>query len=65
LVWAEVIDAKPYFLIADSGSTPEVIRTRAGDAFDALEEASCAVPVVASQPRRGVIDLNASMQSND
>jgi tRNA-2-methylthio-N6-dimethylallyladenosine synthase len=65
LVWAEVIDAKPYFLIADAGSTPEVIRTRAGDAFDALEEASCAVPVVASQPGRGVIDLNASFQSND
>ena len=65
LVWAEVIDAKPYFLIADAGSTPEVIRTRAGDAFDALEDASCAVPVVASQPGRGVIDLNASFQSND
>jgi tRNA-2-methylthio-N6-dimethylallyladenosine synthase len=65
LVWAEVIDAKPYFLIADAGSTPEVIRTRAGDTFDALEDESCAVPVVSSQPRRGVIDLNAAMQSND
>jgi len=65
LVWAEVIDAKPYFLIADVGSTPEVIRTRAGDAFDALEDASCAVPEVTSQPRKGIIDLNVSVKSND
>ncbi len=65
LVWAEVIDAKPYFLIADAGSNPEVKRTRAGDAFDALEEASCAVPVALSKPRKGVIDLNVSVKSND
>lgn len=63
LVWANVIDAKPYFLIADAGNNPEVRRTRAGDAFDALDDASCAVPVSVALPK-GVIDLNHAVQSN-
>ncbi|MFM8927380.1 MAG: tRNA (N6-isopentenyl adenosine(37)-C2)-methylthiotransferase MiaB [Rhodoluna sp.] len=41
LVWVEVTDAKPYFLIADPGSDPEVKKTKAGDAFELLEAASC------------------------
>lgn len=63
LVWADVIDAKPYFLIADAGSNPEVRRTRAGDAFDAQEEASCAAPVPVALPK-GAIDLNSAVKSN-
>ena len=65
LVWAEVIDAKPYFLIADAGSNPEVKRTRAGDAFDALDASSCAVPVATTEKRKGVIDLSVALKSND
>ena len=65
LVWAEIIDAKPYFLIADAGSNPEVKRTRAGDAFDALDASSCAVPAVTTENRKGVIDLSVALKSND
>jgi len=64
-VWAEVTDAKPYFLIADAGSNPEVRRTRAGDAFDALDASSCAVPVATTEKRKGVIDLSVALKSND
>jgi tRNA-2-methylthio-N6-dimethylallyladenosine synthase len=65
LVWADVIDAKPYFLIADAGSNPEVKRTRAGDAFDLQDQAGCAVPQVTVSQRKGVIDLSVSVKAND
>ena len=62
LIWVEVRDAKPYFLIADPGSEPQVIRTRAGDAFDALEAASCDIPVVPSSSAG--ISLDVSVKKN-
>jgi tRNA-2-methylthio-N6-dimethylallyladenosine synthase len=65
LVWAQVTDAKPYFLIADAGTEPEVKRTRAGDAFENSELASCAVQLPAAPRGKGVIDLNVSVKSND
>jgi tRNA-2-methylthio-N6-dimethylallyladenosine synthase len=65
LVWAQVTDAKPYFLIADAGTEPEVKRTRAGDAFESAELASCAVPAPAAPRGKGVIDLSVSVKSND
>jgi tRNA-2-methylthio-N6-dimethylallyladenosine synthase len=51
LVSATVIDAKPYFLIAQTDAIPEVRRTRAGDAFEALAD-SCDVPVVSGSKKR-------------
>ena len=65
LVWAQVTDAKPYFLIADAGTEPEVKRTRAGDAFESAELASCAVPLPAAPRGKGLIDLNVSVKAND
>jgi tRNA-2-methylthio-N6-dimethylallyladenosine synthase len=65
LVWAQVTDAKPYFLIADAGTEPEVKRTRAGDAFESAELASCAVPLPSASRGKGVIDLNVSVKAND
>ena len=45
LVTVKLTDAAPYHLLADlTDFTPTVRKTRAGDAWDALQEASCAVP---------------------
>ncbi|BDZ50167.1 tRNA-2-methylthio-N(6)-dimethylallyladenosine synthase [Frondihabitans sucicola] len=46
VVTTVVTDAKPFYLIADAtlGAPFEVRRTRAGDAWDNAESASCAVP---------------------
>ncbi|MFM5904421.1 MAG: tRNA (N6-isopentenyl adenosine(37)-C2)-methylthiotransferase MiaB [Microbacteriaceae bacterium] len=46
LVTATVTDAGPYHLIADPDSIAEVVvrRTRAGDAWDLAQAASCGVP---------------------
>ncbi|MDN6123852.1 MAG: tRNA (N6-isopentenyl adenosine(37)-C2)-methylthiotransferase MiaB, partial [Brevibacterium sp.] len=41
-VTATVTDAKPYFLLADSGYT--VRPSRAGDAYDRAQADSCAAP---------------------
>jgi hypothetical protein len=39
----QVTDAKPYFLLADQPIAGySMVQTRAGDAYDALEAASCA-----------------------
>lgn len=65
LVLAQVIDAKPYFLIADAGSVPEVKRTRAGDAFEAQSISGCDVPVAVKPKTRGAIDLSVSVKVND
>jgi tRNA-2-methylthio-N6-dimethylallyladenosine synthase len=41
-----VTEAKPYFLLADAtpGSTYELRRSAAGDAWDRAQTESCAVP---------------------
>jgi tRNA-2-methylthio-N6-dimethylallyladenosine synthase len=44
LVTVTATDAKPYFLLADQPTAGySIVPTRAGDAYDALEAASCAV----------------------
>ena len=46
LVTVQVTDAKPYFLLGDQPTAGYSLRrTRAGDAFDASEAASCSTPV--------------------
>lgn len=64
LVWATVVDAKPYFLIADPGSIPEVRRTIAGDAFDRAQAESCGVPAVAIEAKKGTIGLSVDVKVN-
>jgi tRNA-2-methylthio-N6-dimethylallyladenosine synthase len=46
VVTVTISDAKPFYLIADSpdGAPLNIRRTRAGDAWDRAEAASCAVP---------------------
>lgn len=46
MVTVDVTEAKPYFLLADAtaGSKYRVRRTRAGDAWDLAQAASCGVP---------------------
>jgi tRNA-2-methylthio-N6-dimethylallyladenosine synthase len=46
VVTVTISDAKPFYLLADSqdGSPLQIRRTRAGDAWDRAEAASCAVP---------------------
>jgi len=46
VVTVTVTEAKPFYLIADSidGSVLDIRRTRAGEAWDRAEAASCAVP---------------------
>ena len=46
VVTVTISDAKPYYLLADSvtGAPLDIRRTRAGDAWDRAEAASCAVP---------------------
>jgi tRNA-2-methylthio-N6-dimethylallyladenosine synthase len=64
LVWATVIDAKPYFLIAETGDNPEVKRTIAGDAYDRAQAESCAVPSVSTESKKGTIGLNVEVKAN-
>jgi tRNA-2-methylthio-N6-dimethylallyladenosine synthase len=49
IVTVTVSDAKPFYLIADPapGAEPVIRRTRAGDAWDRAEAASCGTPVAA------------------
>jgi tRNA-2-methylthio-N6-dimethylallyladenosine synthase len=51
MVTVKVTQAAPYHLLADDTSVYSLRRTRAGDAWDAAEAASCAVP--ASAPGEG------------
>ncbi|MEN9970413.1 MAG: hypothetical protein RLZZ229_621 [Actinomycetota bacterium] len=51
MVTVKVTQAAPYHLLADDTSVYSLRRTRAGDAWDAAEAASCAVP--ASAPSEG------------
>mgnify|MGYP003349114635 FL=1 len=64
LVEVEVLDAKPYFLIATAGTEPKVRRTIAGDAFERAELASCATPVSATGVA-GSVSLSVSVKSNN
>jgi tRNA-2-methylthio-N6-dimethylallyladenosine synthase len=64
LVWATVLDAKPYFLIADTGAKPEVRRTIAGDAYDRAQAESCGVPSAAVTPKKGTIGLSVDVKVN-
>ncbi|NBQ92823.1 MAG: tRNA (N6-isopentenyl adenosine(37)-C2)-methylthiotransferase MiaB [Micrococcales bacterium] len=61
LVEVEVVDAKPYFLIAKAGEQPKLKRTIAGDAYDRLQAQSCAVPEPSKQ-QVGVISLNVAVK---
>jgi tRNA-2-methylthio-N6-dimethylallyladenosine synthase len=56
LVTVRVTDAAPAFLIADAADRQAVRlrRTRAGDAWDAREAASCAVPASAPGSSRAI-----------
>jgi tRNA-2-methylthio-N6-dimethylallyladenosine synthase len=65
LVGATVIDAKPYFLIADAGANPEVRRTIAGDAYDRAQADSCAVPSSADGPKKGTIGLSVQVKVSE
>ncbi len=62
LVSVTVTQAKPYFLIAEAREHTQVIRTRAGDAFEASLAASCDVPVSPSQTK-GAINLSVAVKS--
>ena len=52
VVTVRISEAKPYYLIADSadGAPLAIRRTRAGDAWDRVEAASCAVPAHGDGP---------------
>jgi tRNA-2-methylthio-N6-dimethylallyladenosine synthase len=63
-VWATVVDAKPYFLIADAGTNPEVRRTTAGDAYDRAQAESCAVPTASTATKKGTIGLSVDVKVN-
>ena len=64
LVWATVVDAKPYFLIADAGTNPEVRCTIAGDAYDRAQADSCAVPTASTTAKKGTIGLSVDVKVN-
>ncbi|MCU1638714.1 MAG: tRNA ((37)-C2)-methylthiotransferase MiaB [Microbacteriaceae bacterium] len=57
VVTVVISDAKPFHLIADSvdGSALVIRRTRAGDAWDRAEAASCAAPTSAASESTGVV----------
>ncbi len=58
LVTCKVSGAGPYHLLADlTDFTPQVRRTRAGDAWNALQEASCVVPAAGSIVAGGAVNL--------
>jgi tRNA-2-methylthio-N6-dimethylallyladenosine synthase len=50
IVTVEITEAKPFYLLADATATTpyEVRRTRAGEAWDNQDAASCAVPTQGS-----------------
>jgi len=59
LVTVRITDAKPYFLLADltEDSVYSLRRTRAGDAWDLAQAASCGVPAAATN-KSGKVMLN-------
>ena len=66
IVTVTVTDAKPFFLIADdpTGAPLAIRRTRAGDAWDRAEAASCGVPASGAKnlgsTSSGAMNLGAS-----
>ena len=59
LVTATVTKAAPFYLIADApaGGSLQVVRTRAGEAWDRAQSDSCAVPEPAGATTRGPVSL--------
>ncbi len=59
VVTVRISEAKPYYLIADSadGAPLAIRRTRAGDAWDRAESASCAVPAHGDGPAPASVSL--------
>jgi len=59
VVTVRISEAKPYYLIADSadGAPLNIRHTRAGDAWDRAEEASCAVPTHSGGSARAAVSL--------
>jgi tRNA-2-methylthio-N6-dimethylallyladenosine synthase len=59
LVTATVTEAAPYHLIADVESVGDakIRRTRAGDAWDLAQAASCGVPAVADESGKATVSL--------
>lgn len=64
LVSVLVTQAKPYFLIAETSDQPKIVRTRAGDAYDALEASSCDVPLLPMQ-NKASINLSVSVKNSN
>ena len=66
IVEVTVTEAAPYHLIADPASAEEysMRRTRAGDAWDRAEAASCGVPPVAPSGKK-VLSLNPKIKPID
>jgi tRNA-2-methylthio-N6-dimethylallyladenosine synthase len=62
VVTVTVTQAAPFHLIADSDGSPLVVRaTRAGDAWDRAEAASCAVPAPAGDAAAGAVPGRVSL----
>ena len=62
VVTVTVTDAKPFFLIADdpTGAPLVIRRTRAGDAWDRAEAASCGVPASAGAKNLGSTSMGST-----
>jgi tRNA-2-methylthio-N6-dimethylallyladenosine synthase len=65
VVTVTVTDAKPFYLIADStdGAPLQVRRTRAGDAWDRAEAASCEVPAHGTTSTEGAQRVSLGLPS--
>lgn len=66
IVTVRVTEAKPYFLLADgTGSAAGIYdlrRTRAGDAWDLAQAASCSVPAPATEATPGRVKLDLKVR---
>ncbi|MEN9714958.1 MAG: hypothetical protein RJA35_425 [Actinomycetota bacterium] len=64
LVTVRVTEAKPYHLLADAdGGVYSVRRTRAGDAWDLAQAASCGVPSAPTASKTGRVSINLQVRS--
>ena len=66
IVTVRVTEAKPYFLLADgtgsAGGIYDLRRTRAGDAWDLAQAASCGVPAPATEATPGRVKLDLKVR---
>jgi len=66
IVTVRVTEAKPYFLLADgtgsAGGIYDLRRTRAGDAWDLAQAASCGVPAPATDATPGRVKLDLKVR---